>query len=76
MDVANTGRFILLIGVGLLVLGGIFLVMSRVPFFGRLPGDIRVENGNFACFAPIVSMCLLSILATVILNAIAWVMSR
>lgn len=74
MDVTMMGRLFLLLGVGLLVLGGLFLLFSRIPGFnqfGNLPGDIRYQNGNFACFAPIVSMCLLSLLATIILNVIA-----
>jgi Protein of unknown function (DUF2905) len=59
----------LLIGgaVILIVLGGIFLLLSR---FGldRLPGDLVFRRGNFTVYVPIGLMILISIVGTVLLN--------
>jgi uncharacterized membrane protein len=59
----------LLIGgaVVLIVLGGIFLLLSR---FGldRLPGDLVFRRGNFTVYVPIGLMILVSVLGTVLLN--------
>jgi Protein of unknown function (DUF2905) len=59
----------LLIGgaVVLIVLGGIFLLLSR---FGldRLPGDLVFRRGNFTVYVPIGLMILISIVGTVLLN--------
>lgn len=51
----------------LLVLGGIFLLLSR---FGidRLPGDLVFRRGSFTVYAPIGLMILVSIVLTVLLN--------
>ena len=74
MDNATIGKLFLGLGLGLFVLGGLFLLSARVPVFshfGRLPGDIRMERGNFTCFAPIASMCLLSLILSLVLNVVA-----
>jgi hypothetical protein len=59
----------LLIGgaVVLIVLGGIFLLLSR---FGldQLPGDLVFRRGNFTVYVPIGLMILISIVGTVLLN--------
>ena len=53
---------LLLVGAGvLLVLAGI------VAWFGRLPGDIRVERENVRLYVPIVSMLLVSVALSVVL---------
>ncbi len=60
----------LLIGVGLLIviLGIILLVIPKVPFLGRLPGDVVVQRENFTFYFPVVSSILLSVILTIILN--------
>jgi hypothetical protein len=59
----------LLIGgaVVLIVLGGVFLLLSR---FGldRLPGDLVFRRGNFTVYVPIGLMIFISIVGTVLLN--------
>jgi len=58
---------LLLIAVGvLLVIVGVLVWLGALSWFGRLPGDIRVERPGFRFYAPIVSMLLLSLLLTVI----------
>ena len=59
----------LLIGgaVVLLVLGVIFLLLSRFGW-DRLPGDLVFRRGNLTIYAPIGLMILVSIVLTIILN--------
>ncbi|MBS3932818.1 MAG: DUF2905 domain-containing protein [Truepera sp.] len=52
------------------------LVATLVGWLGNLPGDIRIERGNFTLFLPITSMLLLSLLLSVILSAVAWLLRR
>lgn len=71
MEFDSLGRLILILGIGLALLGGLLILLGRTGIkFGALPGDIRVESGSITCFAPIVSMCLLSLLLTVVLNVV------
>lgn len=68
MDLTDLGKMLLIFG-GLIVLLGLILVaMGRVPFLGRLPGDIAIRRGNFSCYAPIATCLLLSLLLTLLLN--------
>ena len=63
----------LLVAVGLvIVVAGLLLwaLPGKFNWFGRLPGDIRVERENFRFYAPITTMILLSLLLTVVVNLI------
>ncbi|MBI2955640.1 MAG: DUF2905 domain-containing protein [Chloroflexi bacterium] len=63
----NLGRILLLIGLLAVVLGGILLLAGKVPFVGRLPGDILIKSDNVTCWIPIMTSILLSILLSIIL---------
>ncbi len=79
MDLAGIGRILLIVGIGLALLGGLLLLISRVPFLnnlGHLPGDIRIQGERFSCFVPLVSMLLISILLTIALNILIRLINR
>jgi hypothetical protein len=65
------GRWLIIIG---LVIAGAGVVAQYAPWmvswFGRLPGDIHFESDHGKVFIPIVSMILVSILLSVILNCL------
>lgn len=67
----SLGRTIVLIGVALVILGAI-VWSGALRWFGRLPGDIRIERDTVHVYIPLVSMLLLSAL----LSAILYVMRR
>ncbi len=54
------------------VLVGLGLALNHAPWlvnwFGRLPGDIRVENGSSRVYIPLVSMLIISVVLSVVLN--------
>ena len=62
-----TGLAIIAAGV-LLVVIGVLVWLGWLSWFGRLPGDIRIERPNTRVYIPITSMVLLSILLTVLLS--------
>lgn len=72
----STGKLLLVVGGVLLVLGGLVWLLSKIPFWGRLPGDIRIERPGFTCLIPIVSSIVLSILLTLVLNIIMRITNR
>jgi hypothetical protein len=70
MAVESLGRMLILIGVVAIVIGAIFVLFGKVPWIGRLPGDIVIRRDNFTLYFPIVTMFLLSLILTIIFNLI------
>ena len=62
------GRFLVLVGVITVVVGGLLLLAGRVPWLGRLPGDIVVRRGPVTFYFPLVTSLVLSIVLTIIIN--------
>jgi hypothetical protein len=61
----------MIIGMILLVAGAILFFMGeRIRWLGHLPGDIRIEKGNFRFYFPLTTMVLLSLIITLIINII------
>jgi hypothetical protein len=61
------GRILVVIGIVLVVVGGLALLGVRLPF-GRLPGDIAIEGERGGFYFPVVTMIVVSIVLTVLLN--------
>ena len=69
----DTGKYIVIIGVAIVVIGIlIYFFHDKLNWFGRLPGDIRIERDNFRFYFPITTMILLSVL----ISAILWVIRK
>ncbi|SHN46130.1 DUF2905 domain-containing protein [Chitinophaga sp. CF418] len=67
------GKTIVLIGVLILIAGLIIWFLGdKLRFLGHLPGDIRIERGNYRIYIPITTMILVSI----VLTLISWVIQR
>ena len=64
----SLGRMLLLIGVTLVLLWGLLLLVGKVPFLGRLPGDIVIERKNFTFYFPLATSILLSIVLTLLFS--------
>ena len=65
----ETGKYILLIGVGVIVIGAlIYFFHDKLHWIGRLPGDIRVEKGNFRFYFPVTTMVIFSIILTILIR--------
>ncbi|MGI6547798.1 MAG: DUF2905 domain-containing protein [Bacillota bacterium] len=69
MDLDGIGRLLIGIGVMIFLLGGLFLLLSKVPglgWLGRLPGDIHIQRGGFSFFFPLTTCIVLSVMLTII----------
>ncbi|NQT30081.1 MAG: DUF2905 domain-containing protein [Candidatus Saganbacteria bacterium] len=71
MAIESLGRMVLYIGIGLVLVGGFFILLAKVPWFGRLPGDIVFRRQGMTIFIPITTMILVSIALTLLIN-IVW----
>ena len=64
------GKILIIIGV-ILVLAGIVIQWGgRIPFLGKLPGDIAVERSNFKFYFPLATSILLSLVISLIIYLI------
>jgi hypothetical protein len=70
MAAESLGRMLLYIGIILVLIGGFFILMAKIPWFGRLPGDIVYRRGGLTIFFPITTMILISIVLTILMNII------
>jgi hypothetical protein len=64
------GRFFILLGIVLVVVGLVVQLGPRVPLvskLGRLPGDIRIERPGFSFYFPLTSSILVSLILTGVL---------
>jgi len=62
------GRTLVLMGAFLVLLGLVLWLGPRLWPFGRLPGDIYYQKGNFVFYFPLVTSLVLSLVLTLILN--------
>ncbi|MBM4447440.1 MAG: DUF2905 domain-containing protein [Chloroflexi bacterium] len=70
------GKILLIVG-GIIVILGLILVFSQhVPFLGKLPGDIFIKRDGFSFYFPIITILILSVLITIIVNVILHFMNR
>lgn len=68
MDGSNLGKVIIVAGLFLVLVGIFILFAGKIPFLGKLPGDIHIQKPGFSFHFPIITCLLLSILLTIILN--------
>lgn len=64
------GRWLLIAGITLAVVGGLVWLVARVGGLNRLPGTIRIEGPGMTCLVPILGSILLSLVLTVVLNIV------
>ncbi len=65
-------RWLMAVGGLLLLMGAALYVLARLNLpLGRLPGDIRLEGEGFVVYIPLVSMLLVSLVLTLVLNVLA-----
>ena len=65
------GRTVIVLGIILALIGSVLSVGDRLPFIGKLPGDILIKRDNFTFFAPITTSIIISLVLTLIVNIIA-----
>jgi len=66
------GKFLILIGIIMVAIGGLFLLANKFPFIGKLPGDILIKKEHFCFYFPFTTCVLISI----VLSIIFWLLSR
>ena len=69
---SELGRVLVVLGLIVVALGVVLLLVDRVPWIGRLPGDIHLQRGNWTFYFPLGTSILLSVVLTLVL----WLIGR
>ena len=60
----DLGKSLVVIGLLIAVIGVVLVLAGRVPWLGRLPGDIHIQRGNWSFYFPVVTSLVVSVLLT------------
>ena len=71
MHLADIGKLLILIGVVTAGVGVLVTFAGKIPFLGRLPGDIVWKRGNFTVYLPVATSIVLSIVLTLAIYIIS-----
>jgi len=64
---SDVGKVLVALGLLIALAGVVLMLVGRVPWLGRLPGDIHIERGNFSFYVPLATSLLLSVVLTLLL---------
>lgn len=64
----SLGKMLILFGVVLALLGGLLLLTGKIPFLGRLPGDIVIRREHWSFYFPLTTSIVISILLTLLFS--------
>jgi hypothetical protein len=68
----DIGKLLIILGVVMIAVGALFALSGKVPWLGRLPGDIIIRKKTFTFYFPLAT----SILLSLILTFIFWLIRR
>jgi membrane protein implicated in regulation of membrane protease activity len=57
----NIGKALIIVGLLIALAGLILTVVGRIPWLGRLPGDIYIQRGNWSFYFPLATSLVLSV---------------
>ncbi len=72
----DLGRLLIVFGFVIVIVGAALLLGSRIPFLGRLPGDLTITGSGFTCFIPLATSIILSIVLTILVQLALRIFNR
>jgi hypothetical protein len=69
---SDVGRLLIVFGLLIALVGVVLVLAGRVPWLGRLPGDILIRRGNWTFYFPLATSLLLSL----VLTLLVWLLGR
>jgi len=60
------GKMLIVMGMGLVLIGIIMTVGPKIPWIGKLPGDISIQRENFSFYFPLTTCIIISIILTLL----------
>ncbi|MDR4509079.1 MAG: DUF2905 domain-containing protein [Candidatus Brocadiaceae bacterium] len=69
-EINGFGKTLIFLGIIMIVFGIFFMIGNKIPFLGKLPGDISVQKKNFNFYFPITTCIIISVILTIIMKFI------
>ena len=66
MPLGSLGKILIIFGVILAAIGLILILGDKIPWIGRLPGDIIIKRDRFTLYFPIMTCIIISLLLTLL----------
>lgn len=66
-DSSSMGKILIVLGIFLIIFGVVFMLGGRIPWIGKLPGDIYIQKKGVTFFFPITTSVLISVILSIIL---------
>ena len=63
----HMGKFLIIVGIVCILIGLLMNYAHKIPFLGKLPGDIFIDKENVKIYIPIATSILISILLSLVL---------
>ena len=64
----SIGKMLIVIGAILIVIGLAYTYGPRIPWFGKLPGDISIKKDSFTFYFPLATSIIISVILSIILS--------
>ena len=68
---SQMGKILMVFGVVVAGVGLVLMFFDKIPFLGKLPGDVNIKRDNFQLFIPITS----GVIRSIIVSAVLWLFS-
>ena len=72
----HLGKFLILVGVFIVIFGLLIAFWGKIPLLGNLSGDISLQKGNFKFIFPVVSCMVISAVLTIVINLVIRLFGR
>jgi Protein of unknown function (DUF2905) len=64
----SIARMLIILGVVLALVGGLLFLVGKIPFLGRLPGDIVLRREHWSLYFPLTTSILISLVLTLLFS--------
>jgi len=62
----DVGKALILLGLAIVLVGAALTFFDRIPWLGRLPGDIHVQRGQWSLYFPLATCLLISVILSLL----------
>lgn len=70
--ITHIGKMLIVVGIVVIAIGGLLVLSGKIPWLGKLPGDIVIQRKNFTFYFPLAT----SILISLVITLIFWLFGR